>query len=94
MKRHNRQGKPRTDLKPFVCTHCQEGNCDSCIDIGRVMMVRVADFVPICKCKTPGHDGEPVDQQVKDPFTGTVHAPGLEVSEDGTVTKRNPELSE
>lgn len=33
--------------------------------------------------------GEPVLSQVKDPFTGTVHAPGLEVAEDGTVTFRD-----
>lgn len=37
--------------------------------------------------------GEPVLNQIRDPFTGAVHAPGLVVNEDGTVvfTDRNTE---
>ena len=29
--------------------------------------------------------GEAVDRQVRDPFTGDIHAPGLAVREDGSV---------
>lgn len=34
--------------------------------------------------------GEPVLQQVLDPFTGSVHCPGLEVTNDGRIL-RSPE---
>lgn len=33
--------------------------------------------------------GEPVLNQVEDPFTGDIHAPGLVVKKDGSVEFRN-----
>lgn len=32
--------------------------------------------------------GEPVLEQVQDPFTGSVHGPGLEVTIDGDVIRK------
>ena len=83
MKKHNRQGQPRTNPIPFVCTHCQANECEECTDILRI----VANLPEICNCQAPDHSGEPVLQQVRDPFDGSVYAPGLVVSEDGVVTK-------
>jgi len=84
-------GKPKhkKKLEAWVCTHCIKGDCNSCIDVGRVLMspLPVSEFVPICKCKRPGHDGEPVNQQIRDPFDGSVHAPGLVITEDGEVKR-------
>jgi hypothetical protein len=37
--------------------------------------------------------GEPVLEQVVDPFTGSVHCPGMEVTKDGKIIKRdNPQV--
>lgn len=83
MKRHNNQGKPRTVLEPFVCSHCREYKCEECSDILRV----VIDLEEICNCKLPGHSGEPVEQQIRDPFTKSVHGPGLEVTVEGEVKR-------
>ncbi len=69
----------------FVCTQCQDGNCESCIDVLRAVMQNAQ---PICKCARRGHDGEPVEQQVSDPFTGSVHGPGLEVTDAGEIRRR------
>lgn len=33
--------------------------------------------------------GEPVFKQVRDPFTGSVHGPGLEVTLDGEVRRHD-----
>jgi hypothetical protein len=41
----------------------------------------------ICRCRKQGHSGEPRDQQILDPETGTVHAPGLQVSIEGEVKR-------
>lgn len=35
--------------------------------------------------------GEPVLEQIRDPFNGSVHTPGLEVTEDGKVLRKDPE---
>lgn len=65
------------------CMACQEGNCNQCTDI--VLFVMGSDL--ICECTAKGHSGEPRDKQILDPETGTVHAPGLTVDIDGTVTR-------
>ena len=78
----------RHDQKPnkrhMTCTNCSLGNCNNCVDVTRYL----AGFtMPICQCSRKGHNGEPRDQQILDPETGTVYAPGLEVDIDGKVTK-------
>lgn len=79
--------RPRTTagvpLKEWSCTHCQEGNCNGCTDILRA----VYEMDPVCKCKRPGHSGEPKRNQILDPADGTVYAPGLTVSSDGEVKR-------
>lgn len=80
---------PRTPagkvLGPFVCTHCKAEDCSHCIDVLRV----VFDMELICHCSRRDHSGEPRDQQIRDPETGTVYAPGLSVTEDGEVHRDN-----
>lgn len=65
----------------FVCARCQASDCEQCVDVLRV----IVNLSPICHCTIQGHDGEPINQQILDPTTGDVHAPGLVVKEDGTV---------
>lgn len=67
----------------FVCARCQSGDCEQCIDVMRV----IVNLVPICHCPIPEHDGEPFKQQILDPTTGDVHAPGLIVKEDGSIER-------
>jgi hypothetical protein len=43
---------------------------------------------PICQCKKKDHGGEARNVQVRDPFTGEIHAPGLTVDTDGNVKYR------
>lgn len=69
----------------FVCTHCIADMCDECTDILRV----IANLPEICKCTAPGHSGEPALQQVRDPFSGDVHAPGLVVKNDGEIIRKH-----
>lgn len=80
LRRHKRHSQ-----KPpiFVCSHCQAGNCEYCVDVLRALFSQKM----ICECKRARHLGEPVEQQIADPFTGTVHAPGLVVEADGTVVR-------
>jgi hypothetical protein len=77
----------RHDQRPsetkMTCLWCNRGKCTECIDILRI----IAGLDTICNCKLPNHAGEPRDQQVLDPETGVVHAPGLTVDPDGTVTR-------
>ena len=77
----------RHDQRPreakFICTVCKAGACEDCVDIKRILL----DMSRICDCTARGHKGEPRDQQVLDPETGVVHAPGLTVSIDGEVTR-------
>lgn len=89
MKKHNRQGQPRTEQQPWTCIQCRNGNCEGCVDVLRAVIPHAE---PICKCETPGHDGEPVDQQVRDPFTDSVHGPGMEVTVDGETIRTAPKL--
>lgn len=76
-------GMNNKPLQPFVCTHCKGGNCSHCVDVARAAF----DMEAICHCKERGHGGEPLDQQIKDPETGTVYAPGLSVTEGGEVNR-------
>jgi hypothetical protein len=75
----------RHSQKPpiFVCSHCQAGKCEECVDVLRVVFA----LDTLCECTRKGHSGEPVDQQVADPFTGAVHAPDLVVTADGDVER-------
>lgn len=79
-RKHNIQA-PR-DRMSFVCTHCKAGDCQNCMDIKRVV---VMGKEPLCACQRKGHSGEPIECQIADPFDGSVHGPGMVVSEDGKV---------
>lgn len=68
---------------PFVCTRCKANQCEQCVDVLRALY---SDRM-ICKCRRKNHNGEPMDQQIADPTTGDVYAPGLVVREDGTIDK-------
>lgn len=68
----------------MVCAHCIQGNCNKCLDVARA----VFGMELLCECKKSTHNGEPITQQIADPTTGTVHAPGLTVDIDGKVTRR------
>lgn len=57
-----------------------------CVDVLNVVFSR--DFE--CHCKRPEHSGEPLLKQIKDPFTGAVHAPRLVIDENGDI-RRNDE---
>lgn len=67
----------------MTCPNCKANNCAECVDI----LLILAGSETVCTCTRKNHDGEPVDQQIADLLTGTVHAPGLEVAEDGTITR-------
>lgn len=77
MARHSQ--KPTRRL--MICKPCKDGSCGSCVDILR----SVYTDKMICQCDRRGHDGEPINNQILDPETGTVYAPGLEVSANGEV---------
>ena len=85
MKKHNSQGQPRfVPRNPFVCSHCKEGDCENCTDIVRIIVLKKD---PICGCERPNHSGEPVNNQIADPETGTVYGPGLSVTKEGEVRR-------
>lgn len=71
----------------MVCANCKLGVCEKCVDVLRAVYTDEM----ICQCKRRNHSGEAVEKQVVDPFTGTVHAPGLTVTVDGEV-KRNDDV--
>lgn len=77
MARHDQLGRQST----FVCTHCQAGECEECVDILRSLYTENM----ICMCSRNEHSGEPVLKQIVDPETGTVYAPGLSVTKEGEV---------
>lgn len=79
MARHDQ----RPDDRLMVCKNCKDGNCSACVD---VLRAAYADDL-ICRCTRRNHMGEPVDQQIKDPETGTVYGPGLSVSELGEIAR-------
>lgn len=65
----------------YVCFRCYDAKCSQCVDVMAVVMGTETE----CNCQRPGHDGEPINNQVTDPFTGAVHAPGLVVEQSGEV---------
>lgn len=79
MARHDQRHAERK----FVCTYCKAGTCELCTDVARVLV----GLGTICDCDRPGHDGEPTRQQIADPETGTVYAPGLHVTTEGEVVR-------
>jgi len=78
-KKHDQRGR----ADPFVCEGCQYGVCERCIDVLRSIYSKEL----ICKCKRKNHMGEPRDQQILDPETNAVHAPGMIIHEDGEVER-------
>lgn len=77
MARH--QQKPRRI--DMVCPKCKKDKCNECIDVTLILAGRDQ----ICACIKQGHDGEPRDRQVQDPFTGAIIGPGAIIHTDGTV---------
>lgn len=77
--------KPLLNPEVRVCLPCQQNRCFDCTDIAFILADRHIEFP--CKCMRPGHSTEPNTQQILDPDTNTVYAPGLKVDEDGTVTR-------
>lgn len=71
----------KTKDEHMACSFCRNGVCDRCIDVVRALFSQES----VCKCKKQGHMGEPLGKQILDPETGTVHAPGLVVTNDGQV---------
>lgn len=79
----SRKHSQRPTKRDMTCPNCKWNNCAECVDVVLILAGRPT----VCTCTRRCHSGEPIDQQVLDPFTGTVHAPGLEVAEDGTITR-------
>lgn len=79
MARHDQ----RAHKSLMVCPNCKMGACEVCIDVLR----SVYTDKPICQCTKQNHGGEPVEQQIQDPETGTVYAPDLQVTTDGEVVR-------
>lgn len=79
----------RTSPPLMVCPECKRDSCETCVDRLRMFYTDMT----ICTCTRTDHelkrDGEPVVRQVKDPFNGYIHAPGLTVSPDGEVEFRD-----
>jgi hypothetical protein len=73
------------EKRPPQCKACSLGFCAECVDVIRILTGAYQTSGPACGCRNDGHDGEPRDQQVKDPFTGDIHGPGMIAKEDGTV---------
>lgn len=80
MARHDQRAIP----KNTVCMSCQRGECNHCVDVIRA----IAGFSEeLCHCKRKNHSIEPNTQQILDPETGTVYAPGLHVTKEGKVIR-------
>ena len=73
----------KVEQKHMVCSNCKAGRCEECVDILRILYTDKM----ICECTRKNHNGEPRDQQILDPESGTVYGPGLTVSEDGEVKR-------
>jgi hypothetical protein len=78
----------RNSQKPnkrhMTCPNCHNGDCNNCVDVTRILAGYTDE---ICQCTRKNHSGEPQQNQILDPETGTVHAPGLTVDIDGKVTR-------
>lgn len=79
MSKHSQKSEP----KYMVCSECVRDCCELCVNVSLILLGRNE----ICECKKQGHNGEPRDQQVLDPETGAVHAPGLTITEEGEVQR-------
>lgn len=66
----------------MVCAACKADKCTECVDVLR----SVYTDDTICQCQRRNHAGEPRDQQIADPDTGTVHTPGGEIDINGTFS--------
>lgn len=81
--------KRKHDQRPaqylMVCPRCKEDKCEECVD--RLRAIYASNL--LCKCSRKLHNekmsGEPILNQIRDPETGAVYAPGLEVSQEGEV---------
>lgn len=82
---HDQRPEPRM----MVCPNCKQDKCESCVDRLR----RIYSDETICTCTRKLHaekrDGEATLNQIKDPITGDIHAPGLIVTADGEVKFRD-----
>jgi hypothetical protein len=67
----------KADRSHMICSSCLAGDCHSCVDVLRVVYAK--DL--ICQCRRAKHLGEPIDEQIKDPESGTVYGPGLSVTQ-------------
>ena len=71
----------RPDKSKMTCPNCKKGECENCVDVLRILYSEE----PICTCERKEHGGEPVNSQIKDPFSGSVYGPHSVIKEDGTV---------
>ncbi len=90
---HDQRPEPRL----MTCQNCKLGKCESCVD--RLRRIYADDTV--CQCTRKLHvekrDGDMTLNQIEDPETGDIHAPGLIVKADGEVIFRdgfNPFISD
>lgn len=100
-RRHSQKAAPWTK----VCPLCKAGACHECVDVFRA--VYADDRICTCKKANHKTDvglaittrsamrlsegNEAHTQQIEDPTTGIIHAPGLTVSPDGEVKFRDEE---
>lgn len=77
MARHDQRPR-KIDMQ---CPNCKKGKCQKCVDVSLVLAGRDQ----VCTCTKQGHDGEPRDRQVQDPFTGSIVGPAAIIHSDGTV---------
>ena len=81
-RRHSQKG----DEDTFVCRQCRLEHCDQCLDKLRLLYAKDR----LCRCRRTLHlekiMGEPRLNQIEDPETGMIYAPGLTVNRDGKVT--------
>lgn len=68
--------------REMTCPSCKRGECTNCPDVLLAALGRSVG----CTCTRANHSGEPNQQQIMDPETGTVHAPGLEVGNNGQIS--------
>lgn len=83
----SRRHAQRHESKHMTCTNCKAGNCLDCVDITRA---RAGYDDPLCECRRKSHNIEPSTQQILDPETQEVHAPGLTVKQSGIVEFLHP----
>lgn len=79
MARHDQQAVDAL----WICVSCKKNKCASCVDVLRAVYADTA----ICRCTRRNHDGDALNEQILDPETGSVHGPGLTVTEDGEVIR-------